>query len=58
MNYTFEIYHAADGFRWRLTSGNGAIVADSGEAYSTKSNAKRAIKKLVKSITIQEDFRV
>ena len=53
MNYTFEIYHAADGFRWRLTSGNGAIVADSGEAYSTKSNCKRAVRKLTRSVQVQ-----
>lgn len=34
---TFETYEdAADEHRWRLKSGNGQVVADSGEGYSSK----------------------
>jgi uncharacterized protein len=40
----FEIYHAKDGCRWRLVASNGRIVADSGEAYKTEGNARRALK--------------
>lgn len=29
-------------WRWRVRAKNGRIVADSGEGYSSKSNAKRA----------------
>lgn len=33
----------ASEWRWRMVAGNGRIVADSGEGYSEKSSAKRAI---------------
>jgi len=36
----FEIYRAPDGWRWRLKSRNGEIVA-SGEAYTSKRGAER-----------------
>jgi uncharacterized protein len=40
---TFLIYtDKAGGYRWRLMSANGRIVADSGEAYSTRNGARRA----------------
>lgn len=29
-------------WRWRAVAANGLIVADSGQGYSTKSNARRA----------------
>ena len=41
-NYIIEYYKARNGYRWRLKGGNGQVVADSGEAYSTKANAARA----------------
>lgn len=34
-----HVYKAKDGFRWRLKSGNGRIVAESGEAYKTRAAA-------------------
>src|SRR5690606_15930006 len=37
-----QIYRARDGWRWRLVAGNGKIVADSGEAYASTRNARRA----------------
>ncbi len=46
----FEIYQANDGWRWRLIAANGNIVADSGEAYSSKWNAKRAVRRLKASV--------
>lgn len=39
---TFDVYQSVDGFRWRLRSRNGNIVADSGEAYTTRADARRA----------------
>lgn len=50
----FEIYIDRDGFwRWRLWSGNKKIIADSGQGYSTKSNAKRAINSMMAKFEIQ-----
>jgi uncharacterized protein len=41
--WKFEIYRdAAGGYRWRLKAANGRIVGDSGEAYTTRANARRA----------------
>lgn len=31
--YRCEVYHAEDGWRWRLVARNGKIVADSAEGY-------------------------
>jgi len=36
------IYHAQDGWRWRYRAENYEIVAESGEAYVSQSNARRA----------------
>ena len=35
--YKVQFYKATDGWRWRLKSGNGRIVAESGEAYTNHS---------------------
>ena len=37
----FEVYPAADGYRWRLKASNGRIVA-TGEAHTRKAGAIRA----------------
>jgi len=43
----FEVYADAAGeFRWRLLHRNGRILADSGEGYSTRSNARRAARRV------------
>lgn len=39
----FEIYLAKDGWRWRLRAANRRTVADSGEAYTSKAHARRAV---------------
>ncbi len=39
----FQIYKAADGWRWRLYAKNGKILADSGEAYKRKRSLFHAI---------------
>lgn len=44
------IYEAADGWRWRMVAANGAIVAESGEAYTRREDAKRAL------VTVVEMF--
>lgn len=39
----YQIYRARDGWRWRLWSSNGRIIADSGEAYTSHSGAISAV---------------
>jgi uncharacterized protein YegP (UPF0339 family) len=39
----FVVYEAKDGWRWRLVAANGRIIADSGEAYTRKHGAQRAV---------------
>lgn len=41
--WKFEIYldHGGE-YRWRLRAPNGLVIADSGEGYATRANAKRA----------------
>jgi uncharacterized protein YegP (UPF0339 family) len=46
-----EKYKSEDGFRWRIRQGRAhKIVAESGEAYSTRSNLNRAVKSFLKFI--------
>lgn len=40
----FTVYQAADGFRWRLLAANWRLIAESGEAYSRRRDAERAVK--------------
>ena len=42
----FDVYKAADGYRWRLLAGNNKIIADSGEAYTRERDAQRAAAKV------------
>ncbi len=46
----FEVYPARDGHRWRFVAKNGKIMADSGEAYASASNASRALRRFKKLI--------
>lgn len=41
----FEVYSAADGWRWRLKAANGEIVA-TGEAHTRKRDAVRACQRI------------
>lgn len=43
------IYRASDGWRWRARTRNGRIIADSGEAYVSKSNAENGITALAEA---------
>lgn len=46
----FEIYEDRGGeWRWRLVHWNGNIIADSGEGYASRSNAKRAARSVMRS---------
>lgn len=41
---TFELFEdRAGGWRWRLVTSNGNIIADSGGAYETKQGVKRGV---------------
>jgi len=43
-SYTFVIYQDnAKKYRWRLKAGNGEIVADSGQGYTSKEGCKNGI---------------
>ena len=46
----FEVYPAADGYRWRLKAANGKIVAI-GEAYWRKADAVRSARAVLTAIT-------
>ncbi|ADB59460.1 protein of unknown function DUF1508 [Haloterrigena turkmenica DSM 5511] len=46
----FEVYEDRGGeWRWRLVHWNGNIIADSGEGYTSRSNAKRAARSVMRS---------
>ncbi|NUC73493.1 DUF1508 domain-containing protein [Haloterrigena sp. SYSU A558-1] len=46
----FEVYEDRGGeWRWRLVHWNGNIVADSGEGYTSRSNAKRAARSVMRA---------
>ncbi len=48
----FELYKGKDDqFRWRLKSGNGAILATAGQGYKAAADAKHGIELLQKSGT-------
>ena len=54
---TFRIYRARDGWRWRAVRANGRIVADSGEAYTRKASARRAVWRFIAAVD-RESIRV
>jgi uncharacterized protein YegP (UPF0339 family) len=46
----FELYKDAKGeFRWRLIASNGQMIANSGEGYKSKDNAKSGIESVKKN---------
>lgn len=49
-----ELYRAVDGWRWRLMSLNGKIVAESGEAYCHRHNALRGVHRAMKLLLTAE----
>jgi uncharacterized protein YegP (UPF0339 family) len=51
----FEVYQSEDGWRWRFISSNGRIMADSGEAYASRSGAMRALKRFELLILLQSE---
>ncbi len=55
----FVIYaDSRGGYRWRLVARNGQTVASSGEAFDSKSNARRAaenVKDNASSATIEDE---
>lgn len=45
----FQVYPAADGYRWRLRATNGRIIAESGEAYVRKQGAEKAVDRVIEA---------
>lgn len=57
----FETYQDAAGeWRWRAKAKNGKIIADSGEGYSSASNARRAIARFftLRDETVARDGKI
>lgn len=54
---SFRIYRGRDRFRWRLVHRNGNILADGGEAYSSKRGLKRSLENFLTAIA-QGDYEV
>jgi uncharacterized protein YegP (UPF0339 family) len=46
------IYRSQDGFRWRLVSQNGRIIAESGEAYTRAYDARKAYNTVAQVIVL------
>ncbi len=46
MSARWEVWQAKDGWRWRLKSSNGRIIAESGEAYSRRADVYKAVKRV------------
>lgn len=40
---SFRIFHGGSGWYWRAVARNGKTMADGGEAYARRHDAKRAI---------------
>lgn len=49
-NLRVDVWQSKDGWRWRVKARNGKIVATAGEAFASKSNAKRAWKAFRKGV--------
>lgn len=49
-----ETYESKGKWYWRLTAGNGEIVCDGSEAYSSRSNCRRAAKRVKRLMTIAD----
>jgi uncharacterized protein YegP (UPF0339 family) len=47
----FEFFRHIDSWYWRLRARNGKIVADGGEAYLTRGNVLRAIKRMRRDLS-------
>lgn len=43
---------------WRLVAGNGKIVADGSEGYASKSNARRAVRTLMRELSFDADRHI
>ena len=51
----FEIYaDRAHAYRWRAIAKNGNIVANSGESFASKRNAKRAVERFILNVQMEQ----
>lgn len=54
-----EVYEDKAGeHRWRMTAQNGRIIADSGEGYENRSNARRAVDRLGKHVANADTLEI
>lgn len=52
MTHKIQIYKGKKGWYIRIVARNGKIVADGGEAYSSKANCLRAAKRLRTAVAL------
>jgi uncharacterized protein YegP (UPF0339 family) len=45
-----QIWKARDGWRWRLLAGNGRLIAESGEGYTRRRDAVRAVRTVLRIV--------
>ncbi len=58
-NYDVQVYEDTKGeWRWRLVAPNGRIIADSGEGYVSRSNAMRAVNRLIAVVRAADEYVV
>ena len=56
---TFELFEdAGEEWRWRLRHDNGNVIGDSGQGYTSKSNAKRACSRVREHVAAADYLRV
>jgi uncharacterized protein YegP (UPF0339 family) len=56
---SFELYEDSGGeYRWRLRHDNGNVIADSGEGYASRSNAKRAMERVREHAAAADYLRI
>lgn len=51
----FKIYKAGDGWRWQFKAANGRLIAESGEAYTSRSGATKALRRMIELILNSRD---
>lgn len=49
-----EVFETKGKWYWHLTAGNGEIVCDGGQGYSSKSNCRRAANRVKRMMSIAE----
>lgn len=49
--YRLDFWHALDGWRWRVIAGNNRTIAESGEAFDRRSDARKSYRRARAAMT-------